>query len=279
MTGSAGGVPRTIWFLWFQGMENAPLVVRRCHESWVSRNPGWRVVTLDATNLADFTPVDYAGGNIARLSLQHRADLLRLDLLSRHGGVWADATCFCVRPLDEWLPANVSSGFFAFHQPGPDRVISNWFLAAAPGNPLVSRLFGRMLSYWGDRPLRNSRRGLALNALTRALSLTRWTRGLWFTRPVRNWLSIGPYFAFHYAFEQLVHTDPDCARIWSRTPKVSADAPHRLWRAGLLSPVSPELRSEIDRRVVPVYKTAWNLGRDPLPDGSVLSYLLQMTRT
>jgi len=279
MTGSADGVSRTIWFLWFQGLENAPPVVRMCHESWVSRNPGWRVITLDAATLGAFTPVRYSEGNIARLTLQHRADLLRLDLLARHGGVWADATCFCVRPLDEWLPPNTGSGFFAFHQPGPDRVISNWFLAARRGNVLVTRLFDRMMSYWGDQPLRNPKRGPAVNALTRLLRCSRWTRGLWFTRPLRNWLSIGPYFAFHYAFEQLVHDDAECARVWSRTPRVSADGPHRLWRAGLLSPASDELRSEIDRRAVPVYKTAWNLGSDPIPDGSVLSYLLQMTHT
>ncbi|MGM0857555.1 MAG: capsular polysaccharide synthesis protein [Pseudomonadota bacterium] len=39
-----------------------------------------------------------------RLTLENKADLLRLYLLSRYGGAWVDATTFCVKPLEEWLP-------------------------------------------------------------------------------------------------------------------------------------------------------------------------------
>src|ERR1700691_1037199 len=101
MPDNGTSIPKTIWFLWFQGLDQAPAVVRKCHESWVARNPGWRVVMLDDTTLGAFASVDYAAGNISRLSRQHKSDLLRLDLISHHGGVWVDATCFCVQPLDE----------------------------------------------------------------------------------------------------------------------------------------------------------------------------------
>jgi hypothetical protein len=158
MADSGGSMPKTIWFVWFQGLRNAPYVVRKCHESWVVKNPGWRVATLDETALSSVASVNYSAGNIAGLSPQHQADLLRLDLLSHHGGVWADATCFCVQPLEDWLPQNLGSGFFAFHRPRPNRIISNWFLAAEPGNALVSRMFERMLAYWGDHAFRNAQR-------------------------------------------------------------------------------------------------------------------------
>jgi mannosyltransferase OCH1-like enzyme len=45
------------------------------------------------------------------------AALARLCLLRTHGGVWVDATVFCRRPLDEWLPEHAASGFFAFANP------------------------------------------------------------------------------------------------------------------------------------------------------------------
>src|ERR1022692_2049355 len=96
-------LPKIIWILWLQGIDNAPYVVRRCYESWVERNPGWRVVFLDGQLLAKFASLDYVFGDFGGLSIQHAADMLRLDLLANHGGVWVDATCFCVRPLDEWL--------------------------------------------------------------------------------------------------------------------------------------------------------------------------------
>lgn len=276
MADDSASTPKTIWFLWFQGLDKAPYVVRRCHESWVARNPGWRVISLDEATLPSVASADYSAGNIGRLSRQHRADLLRLDLISHHGGVWADATCFCVQPLDDWLVPSMGSGFFAFSRPRPGRIISNWFLAAEPGNPLASRMFEEMLAYWGDHAFRDQQRQLIVKVLTRLLARSPRTRRLWFSPVVRDWLRVSPYFAFMYTFERLVRDDPECARVWRDTPKLSAVGPHRLYRAGLLSPATAELRSEIDRREVPVYKTAWDLGGQAIPSGSNLGYLLDV---
>lgn len=272
-------MPRIIWFLWFQGIDNAPYVVRRCYESWVARNPTWRVVLLDASMLPSVSRIDYSAGNIARLSLNHKADLLRLDLITNHGGVWVDATCFCVQPLDDWLPQRMESGFFAFRRPRPDRVMSTWFLAAESGNTLASRMFECMLDHWGNHQFVAGDRQFLVKVLTRLLRGSPRTRAWWFSPMIRDWLRLCPYFAFVYGFEKLIREDAECADTWARTPEVSAVEPHHLYRAGLLTPVTPELRAEIDRRVVPVYKTAWNLGDKAIPRDTVLGYLLDMTRT
>lgn len=276
MTEGKVTIPKTIWFLWFQGLDKAPYVVRKCHESWVARNPGWRIVLLDESSLPGFGTVNYSAGALGSVSPAHRAGLLRLDLLAHHGGVWADATSLCVRPLDDWLPECTRSGFFAFSRPAPDRVLSTWFLAAEHGNILSARLFGRMHSYWNSRIFHNEERKLVVVALTRLLQGSARTRGWWFSRPVTKWLGIHPYFAISYAFEKLIRDDPSCAEIWNRTPKVSAHPPHRPYRAGLLSPLSEELRSEIDHHDVPVYKTSWRVDDDKIPASSVLAYLLDM---
>lgn len=267
------GIPRIIWFLWFQGLGNAPYAVRKCHESWVVRNPSWELVCLDDASLQAVASADYYAGSFATLSRQQRSDLLRLDLLARHGGVWADATCFCVQPLDSWLPPNLDSGFFAFSRPHPDRIISSWFLAAEPQNILVSRLFEFMLDYYGSHPFRGDRQGLSYRALIRFLRISPRTRAWCFSKVIKDWLAISPYYAMHFAFEKLIREDPECARVWERTPEVSAVLPHRLRRAGLLSPVSVAIRSEIDHREVPIYKTAWNL-KQAIPEDSILGYLL-----
>lgn len=271
--------PKTIWFLWFQGLENAPYVVRKCHESWIARNPGWRVVSLDEESLPTVASLDYRSGNLARLSPQHRADLLRLDLLAHHGGVWADATCFCVQPLDDWLAPNLNSGFFAFSRPGPDRLISNWFLAAEPDNVLVRRLFQQMGRYWTETTFHHENRQIVRKVLTRLLRHSPQTRQWWFSWPFREPLAVQPYYAFMYGLEKLIRHDPECADVWRRTPKISADGPHRLYRAGLLGPGSAELRSEIDRREVPVYKTTWRVDPQAIPADSLLRYLLEPTVT
>lgn len=272
----AGGkdIPRIIWFLWFQGLDKAPYVVRKCHESWAASNPGWELVCLDDTSLGAAASADYYAGSFASLSRQQRSDLLRLDLLTRHGGVWADATCFCMQPLDSWLPPNLDSGFFAFRRPRAERIISTWFLAAEPQNTLVARVFEFMLGYWGSHSFSSDREHLRWRALGRILRMSPRTRTWWFSGVMRDWLAISPYYALHFAFEKLIREDPECARVWERTPEISAVLPHRLRRAGLLSPAPGAIQSEIDRREVPVYKTAWNLTQT-IPEGSILEYLLR----
>jgi hypothetical protein len=137
-------------------------------------------------------------------------------------------------------------------------------------------MFEEMLAYWGDHAFHDQQRQLIVKVLTRLLARSPRTRRLWFSPVVRDWLRVSPYFAFMYTFERLVRDDPECARVWRDTPKLSAVGPHRLYRAGLLSPATAELRSEIDRREVPVYKTAWDLGGQAIPSGSNLGYLLDV---
>jgi hypothetical protein len=267
-------LPKTVWILWLQGLDEAPYVVRKCYESWCERNPGWRIIFLNEELLANFGSVDYTSGHIGRLSSQQVSDLVRLDLLANHGGVWVDATCFCVRPLEEWLFPKMESGFFAFDRPGHDRIISSWFLAAESGNHIASKMFTFMSDYWNSQSVRRDNRNLLVRLFTRPLSVSPQTRGWWFSHLFRNHLGASPYFAFHYAFEKLIREDAECAEIWSHTPKVSADGPHRLYTAGLLSQTTDSVRQEIDHREIPVYKVAWKFKESTVPSGSVLAYLL-----
>jgi hypothetical protein len=240
----------------------------------VNRNSGWDVVVLDADLLAKFR----AGGSLIPefdgLSRQHASDLVRISLLAQYGGVWADATCFCVKPLDDWLHSKLGSGFFAFARPGRDRILSNWFIAAQRENYLIMQLYELMRSYWTERSVRRDHDDLIVRALTRLLQLSPQTRALWFSRLIRDRLGASPYFAFHYGFEKTIRDDPECHRIWRCTPKVSADGPHRLLAAGLLSVATDEIRSEIDSGATPVYKTTWKIDHSLIPNNSVLGYLL-----
>lgn len=265
-------IPKTIWFCWFQGLERAPEVVRRCHESWRDRNPDWEVVTLDESSLDTVASFDYTAGALGGQPPNHRANVLRLDLLARHGGVWADATCFCSRPLDEWLPPCLGSGFFAFQRPRGDRLLSTWFLAAEPANPLVVRWLERMSEYWCEHTFRDAERLRAL--LTEHLRRSERRRAWWFSPLVRDVLRIAPYFAFHYGFEKLLREDAEAAGIWEATPRLSADPPHGPLRQGLFEPVSPAVREDIDRRDTPVYKLTWKLGERPISSDSALGHLL-----
>lgn len=96
------------------GRSRGPRLVAQCLQTWRDHNPGWDVQVLDAATLPAEVTLDDLPDDI---SLQALSDVLRLRLLRRYGGVWVDATAYCVRPLDDWLPPRLSSGFFAFTLP------------------------------------------------------------------------------------------------------------------------------------------------------------------
>jgi mannosyltransferase OCH1-like enzyme len=134
----AGDIPYRIWLFWDQGWRDAPEVVRLCRQSWEGLNPRYEVQGLDSRQTAELSKtVDLAG---AGFSPRVKADLIRLKLVGEQGGVWADASLFCSRPLDAWL-ADAARGApaFLFSHPRPvDRTIANWFLAGTGRSPLFA---------------------------------------------------------------------------------------------------------------------------------------------
>ena len=105
-------VPKRLWMYWHQGWENAPERVRRCAATWKRHNAGWDVHLLDKTYLSGEAELR----SVLKTTLptkQNISEIVRLDLLRQWGGVWADATCWCMRPLDDWVGLVSSrSGFF-----------------------------------------------------------------------------------------------------------------------------------------------------------------------
>ena len=141
-------IPKKIWMLWYQGVSEAPFIVRSCIDSWIKQNPNWEVIILDSECLNQYVRLNLPEKKVTSLSLNHLSDLLRLALLSKYGGVWADATTFCMKPLDDWINDCSTSGFFAFYKPGRDRIMSNWFMVSEKGNPIVLKLKERLTLYW-----------------------------------------------------------------------------------------------------------------------------------
>lgn len=93
-----------IWICWWQGVDQAPEIVRQCIES-VRRHAGGHTVTvITEENYGEYIQIPkwieekYRAGTISRT---HFSDVLRLCLLAEHGGMWLDATIFCVHPVLE----------------------------------------------------------------------------------------------------------------------------------------------------------------------------------
>jgi hypothetical protein len=225
---------------------------------------------------------------------QKISNLLRFYLLNRYGGVWADATCYCCRPLDDWLPAVMTSGFFAFRfledewvrdqlsskfpswfEKRPhDRIVSSWFLAASKGNPLPLAVYERHRDYFMrfQFPLQKKRKGRRRLAVLSWLFSRNALLAQWWTAPPIAGLGVFPYFIVHYTFARVITENRTCRDIWFRTPVVPTANSLRLIRT-LLSPISEEQKTAIQNATL--YKLTWKYRHDDFKPGCVLDYLMQ----
>lgn len=91
----------TIWILWYQGEEQAPEIVRESIKS--VRKFFDNVVVLDEKNLEEHIEID---NNILKkfknglITKTHFSDIVRMKLLSEHGGYWFDSTIYLTDKID-----------------------------------------------------------------------------------------------------------------------------------------------------------------------------------
>ena len=183
-------VPKKIFIYWSQGWESAPELSKRCKTSWVKHNPDWKVIALDDQNLSNYISIDERLKT--HINKTAFSDIVRVNILARYGGVWVDATNYCTKPLNNWLPPLMQSGFFAFSR--KKTTISSWFIAAEQDSVLIKKMQHFVNQYW------------ALNTDMKVLR----------------------FFWLHYLFEFLLLSDKDAKQVWQQTPRVDFGGPYLL---------------------------------------------------
>ena len=150
---------KTIWMAWLQGEEDEslPPLNKTCIQRWRNLNPTWDVNILSEETISDYVPEYWdiiksspnahwrRWGRRARSA--HKTDLLRLLLLDKYGGVWADASLYPRLPLDDfWKEIMNETGFFAYrylprsYGPMGRRDTCVFFLCSdGPNNYLIRR--------------------------------------------------------------------------------------------------------------------------------------------
>jgi len=83
-------IPKNIWTYW--DSEELPDFVSKCIDKWRRLHPDWSIVVLNPNNLKDYLPET----DIFKLkfadTIPRQSDFVRLHILSKFGGVWADAS-------------------------------------------------------------------------------------------------------------------------------------------------------------------------------------------
>ncbi|HFI0235144.1 TPA: capsular polysaccharide synthesis protein [Streptococcus suis] len=88
-------IERNIFVFWWDGFENAPLLVQKCLDSVKHFNPSAKIIEISKNNFVEYTDINpiilkaFQNGDI---SIQTFSDILRFNLLKNHGGAWIDST-------------------------------------------------------------------------------------------------------------------------------------------------------------------------------------------
>lgn len=90
-------VAKNIWIFWWQGIENAPEVVKICVERIKKLNNNCKIIILSKDNYDEYVNLNE---NIInkfknkKIGIAHFSDIVRVNLLAKYGGLWMDATMY-----------------------------------------------------------------------------------------------------------------------------------------------------------------------------------------
>lgn len=182
----------TVWFCWLQGLENAPLLVKKCYERAEKTFGKNRITVITSDNFKSY--VDIPDFIIQKwhkgiISHAHFSDILRTWLLVEYGGIWFDSTIFI---LDCNLPDYLTeSKLFLFNNCRTNSIIniSSWYICSYSHNIILESLKSLLTEYWRKE----------------------------------NYLV--HYFTYHLLFKIVTEYYPD---EWKNVPKISNVPPHML---------------------------------------------------
>ena len=145
-----------VWVCWFQGVENAPLLVRRCYESLCKYLRDREIVLITQDNLFNYVQFpDYIlkKWEAGVITNTHFSDLLRLELLIKYGGTWIDATVLCTSGKYPKYLFDSDLFFFQKLKPGKDGdciPLSSWFITSISNNKILIATRELLYTYWHE---------------------------------------------------------------------------------------------------------------------------------
>jgi mannosyltransferase OCH1-like enzyme len=158
-------IPKLLHQIWL-GPRPAPLVWT---ETWRDANPDftYRLWGEDALDELGLRNDDVYRRYLTEGLYDGAADVARIEILHRFGGVYADADSVALRPLGD--APFMDSGFFAALEPNDDHpgLITNAFMGAIRGHDVLSRYVDLVSRVETLRPMwRSTGPGALTSALT-----------------------------------------------------------------------------------------------------------------
>lgn len=197
---------KLIWMCWFQGIDDKsmPDLNQLCIKKWKELNQDCNVNILTNDTISDFVPEYFEiVKNSPHRSNPAKSDLLRILLLSKFGGTWADASVYPMKPLSEFLSEVLNdTGFFAYRTFGysiKDCVISSWFL-------VVDKKEHYLIERWKNEFIK------------KFMADDKWSLT---PAGIRS-----GYFTFHNTLAELYNSDLKIRNIIDNMPQIDTKIPH-----------------------------------------------------
>lgn len=185
---------KVVWICWLQGIENAPLLVKKNVEYVKQNLPEYNIKIITEKNFRTFTCIpEYMieKWKMGIISNTHFSDILRVNLLIHYGGIWIDSTVF----VSDKIPKDIEDApFFLFRSLKPGGIgkaitVSSWFISSCKNYPILVDTERMLYTYWKKK----------------------------------NYLN--DYFLFHLFLEIAMENNPDLVDF---IPKYTNDSPHIL---------------------------------------------------
>ncbi|MCL2008423.1 MAG: capsular polysaccharide synthesis protein [Treponema sp.] len=168
------GPDSTIWVCWWDGDESMPPIVKACFESIkinASTHPVKLITKHNYSEFVSFPPHIIEKLNKKIITITHFSNILRMNLLFEHGGIWIDATvlafnCISFNNLPFFSLNTLTSSYNIYHSRWQgssfnllnyetDAIfgINRWsasFLAGSKNILLFKFIKDFLYSYWSD---------------------------------------------------------------------------------------------------------------------------------
>lgn len=140
-----------IWSCWFQGMENAPELVKRCYASVKRNMPDKEIIVITKENMDHY--VDFPDHILKKwkrglITDTKMSDFLRMELLIRYGGLWMDSTIFLSGPIPNWVYEKDIFMYAIDDSEDITRVYNNYFIYSKRDYPILKTLRDINYYYW-----------------------------------------------------------------------------------------------------------------------------------
>jgi len=218
-----------IWMYWNDGLENAPKSVQLCINSWKVQNKNYEVVVLEDNTISEWIDIPKFQDTV--MTIQAFSNILRIFLLSKYGGIWADATLWCTKPVDGWVD-NYSDDFFVFSNPTDSRMIASWFVKSSKDNIILKEWKDRVIDY------------------------------------IENTKVVINNFWFHGLFEKIYNENIDVKNQWDSVLKYDVNRNNRVLENPLyfskitdddLDDLDDDFKFGVLNKTSPMYKLGWTI--------------------